>query len=778
MISRCACGLLVLVLALSVYASGASEIRLLNPCGEVVEEFQPLDSVLLEVEGLDGRSAFDVIIERDDETLVSRQRLSSDERGTISTTAVLYGIGARPCEEAGRARPPEESSREGVQPAPDLDDVTDRSWLGRSYTLRVEQDGRPVHSVEFDVASRVSRPMLRATDASGCHKTGFLIDEEGAWVTGRGFPAGSFVRLWVVEERSDWTEDVELVDVSGQFLDEPPLLELAEDQTTFHHLIWPAELARPGAHDIVAEILLPDDRGRLRLIERVIAYKSFTGLVWQYSQFQQQALEMEIAGTVNSPLTYKSTFLPDENVFVGVDPAIQPSFIGQTADIYIVDHKTQAQWMIDDTLTDVTGNVETVTIHFVCGNCWKTLAWPANLTQGEYDVVMDFDQDGKYTNGTDLIDSLNAVGFTVADIRVESVEFNYSGAGAIDIWDDDNTADIFAPEYVAGSDVQAAAWTMGGSHSVRVNFEALSGVNSAEIWSTGGLGGLASSSSPVMVNFSGGTGQAVFNVNSPPSTVGKWTYDWYWKFKDVNGVPSSTLTMGQTEDHLLYTVLTTPNAPQVKPWLNVLDIACTQAHGKSTASDVTYEIWHEFYYNAGGNYDTSYGAPSYGGGGSFNLTNWIANYKGTAVATCNCYDMGKSVAVFANALGAGAVYSYTSPFGFLNAIRPIGSAIWVNNPFYNNFSFSSTPLMPGDSSSDANGNRSSFANHAFTRVGVLIFDASGGRVDIDSDPDDPPHVAQELAGSDSWTSNYRDEVIDFVPSSNPGTPTDITVTVY
>ena len=137
---------------------------------------------------------------------------------------------------------------------------------------------------------------------------------------------------------------------------------------------------------------------------------------------------------------------------------------------------------------------------------------------------------------------------------------------------------------------------------------------------------------------------------------------------------------------------------------------------------------------------------------------------------------GKSVVVFANALGAGAEYTYTGPFGYLNLVKPIGKG-WANNPFYDGGFGSANPVVDGDwSFSDG---RTSFGNHAFSRLGGQIFDASGGQVDTDSDPDTlPAGVPRALDGNDSWLSSYRVRVIDDVPASSPGTPTVYAFAVY
>ena len=256
--------------------------------------------------------------------------------------------------------------------------------------------------------------------------------------------------------------------------------------------------------------------------------------------------------------------------------------------------------------------------------------------------------------------------------------------------------------------------------------------------------------------------------------MARTAFTWDWKQK--TGV---TITdMGQTGEHKLYTVLATPQAPQATPWAAALEVAAKVAQGETTAAGATRKIWSEFYQSAGGSYDTVGGAPRYTSNTTqgFNLTLFLANLAATNIGVVNCYDMGKSVVVFANALGAGAEYTYTGPFGYLNLVRPIGKG-WANNPFYDSGWANASPVVDGDWSS-ADG-RSSFGNHAFSRLAGQIFDASGGQVDTDGDPDTlPAGVPRALDGSDSWPSSYQARVIDNIPASSPGVPTVYAFTVY
>jgi hypothetical protein len=752
-------------------------IRLTGPGGQETTQFQMHDSILFEAFDLAPRTTYDVRITRDDGQPVQTLRLSTDNTGVIPETVLWYNAGMYSHTEIP-GDTLTASNRLGNF------DISDQTYAGRQYKLAILLNGATVRETVFEIAKDIFRPRLYAATAKGLPKSGFLIAEEDIWVIGRNFPKSSVVKLWIVDADSDWREPAPLEDVTRQYPNnQPAVFELTGNQTSFRKRLWPQNSTSVGSYDIVAEVITyPFGAYRARAsasVQNVVSNLSYSGFVIQRRQGVGEPLEMNIAGAVSSPFAFRDTFLSTENVYVGVDPAVQPSYIGQTADVYIVADKTDAQWTANTSLTDVTGGVETITVGGICSNCWKTLAWAAPLTPGHYDVVLDFNQDGQYSPGTDLIDGLDPIGFTVSSIRVDTISFNYAGSGAVTIYDKSAGSNVSAPEYVsAGHVIQPAAWIMNSAYSVEVTFKAVNTVNSAQIWAQGDVGGLNSSAAPVAVNFAGGTGQGTFSVNSVPALIDKHLIEWDWKYKNLNGALTAAVDMGSTGEHIVYTVLAAPQAPQTTPWLDVLDIACDLAQNRNNASDATRDIWDDFYNNAGGSYDTVSGAPRYASskfGGNFDLTTWLANYDSASIGIVNCYDMAASVLIFANALGCSAQYTYVGPFGYLNCVKPIGKG-WANNPFYDNLGYNSNPIVNGDWSS-ADG-RSSFGNHAFTRVGNNIYDGSGGKVDVDGDPDGVPHTTRNLDGNDTWQNNYRNRVIDDNPVSNPANPTDHNVSVY
>jgi hypothetical protein len=572
--------------SISQPAASRKLVELKTSSGLATTEFQTFDTMQFSAARLVPRAGYTVrVVGRDGQT-IRELRLSADAAGRIPETILWHNIGVLPLP---RERRPD---RAYVTRLPEWE-MADARYINQSYTLQVLRDNQIVRATEFRVTDRRTRPRLYAADAQGYPTSGFILGQDNVWVVGENFPKGSVIRLWVVPNRDGWQDGDLLKDVTRQHAEGPPgLLELQGEQTSFKKLLWRAPLTSLGSYDIVAEVLTypwGHYHGQSQAqVQNIVSHVSYSGFVIQRRPGEAEPLEMDLAGTRQSPLTYKDAFLTTENVYVGVDPTVQPAYIGQTAAIYIVPDKTDAQWLPGTTLQDVTGYVETVTIYGVCGNCWATLAWPAPLTPGKYDVILDFNQNGKYDPGIDLIDSLDPAGFTVSEIRVDTVSFNYGGSGAVTIRDNTTNTNITAPEYSAGATnpIKPAAWVRGGSHTVLVTFKAVAGVTSAEIWAQGDLGGLNSSGAPTTVSFTAGQGQGTFTVNAVPATVGKHEINWDWKYR----VSGTTHDMGRTGKHLVYTVLDTPVASFSPPWLEVLDYSCTWAAGATTKEQVCTQI--------------------------------------------------------------------------------------------------------------------------------------------------------------------------------------------
>ena len=103
-------------------------------------------------------------------------------------------------------------------------------------------------------------------------------------------------------------------------------------------------------------------------------------------------------------------------ISVAVDPARYPWVVGDTGSVYLVAHKSRAQWLADGTLNDVSalGPLDydfgpTIALNtFVIDTGTLSATPPPGVAMGAaYDLVIDLDGDGLF-DGSDLIDGFDA----------------------------------------------------------------------------------------------------------------------------------------------------------------------------------------------------------------------------------------------------------------------------------------------------------------------------------------------------------------------------------
>ncbi|MBD3360245.1 hypothetical protein GF366_00415 [Candidatus Peregrinibacteria bacterium] len=111
---------------------------------------------------------------------------------------------------------------------------------------------------------------------------------------------------------------------------------------------------------------------------------------------------------VDSEGVVQSEFGSSENVYVKgyCTPAESDSFV----DVYVVDD--QSLWNNGDPLNDVTGIVETVAVD-ATGFVPLTMIWANPLISGDYDVVLDINQNGVWDTFEICVDNFEPVGFNV-----------------------------------------------------------------------------------------------------------------------------------------------------------------------------------------------------------------------------------------------------------------------------------------------------------------------------------------------------------------------------
>jgi len=212
---------------------------------------------------------------------------------------------------------------------------------------------------------------------------------------------------------------------------------------------------------------------------------------------------------------------------------------------------------------------------------------------------------------------------------------------------------------------------------------------------------------------------------------------WSWAFRAAGAAAWTPLVRTR---HRIYLLLAVPGAPWTQtyadkrnPWTDLLDFVCAIASGKKMQDRATFAVVRAIHQDFSLRYDIVNGAARYGFGGtsgSFMLMEWIDYVlKGNAPASplwcdsaaeqykrwwiVNCYDCAAALTIMSTALGAAVVHHYHSPFGKLRFIEAIGRGK-CNNPF---------PGCTGTPTEVGNCNRTSFGNHAYTKLDSLNFDA-------------------------------------------------------
>jgi hypothetical protein len=369
------------------------------------------------------------------------------------------------------------------------------------------------------------------------------------------------------------------------------------------------------------------------------------------------------------------------------------------------------------------------------------------------------------------------------DVSLLSIYFRWPGSEAIGLFTDCGTDSIVAPEYDVPSSInEKFAYKTGATPSVWAKFYTSSNPgDTLTIYTHYNTGGFCWVLEETPVIFGGGGGSIATGTNptgyvtfdtysgsSVPDYVSSSFIAWGWKVSKVNGQSINPHFSFGSSEHYYYTVLDTPHAPMNEVWTEVLDRSCVAAYGAASADDAASGILEYLYNDLGLSYDNYSGAPTYTdySEGNFVLSSFLYDTPSEGQAV-NCYDMGKALVIFANAVGCNMEYSFSccgGYFGYMNCIKPIGRA-FTNNPFYANAMYISSAIVPEDSSEVDGKPRSYFANHAFARIGTNIYDATM-KVDTDGNPDYGEPFTETWIKGELWEYLHMDyiaKVIDFIP---------------
>ncbi len=392
-----------------------------------VEALEPGDSLSVGVEGLRPGERVEVFLEDDTGAEWSYGRYFADETGRVAPSILWYQsgvIGTTTREIDFRPEPAFETFEEA-----------ERYFAEHELMIRaIGDDGRSLGKRAVPMTERRS-PMVYPSNEKGVLMNAVDVRRDDLFVSGRHFPAGSTVHLWLVPNRYGWQLGDTLVDVTRPLDErkEVTAVRLGPGETSFTTRLWDRRNARPGAYDVVARI---DDDGRgpgrpVLTADDVLGFDEDTGVVLY--MIVNGNIVVETAGRIRgapAKFEFSDAFEKGEDVYGAVDPTDVPAIHsgGSYAEYVVIADEDPAFYDgVSPGWTDVSGGTEIHRVKYWCINLSRRVIWP-NATQtapmAGYDVIVDFGSvpasdsasfvsDGTYTKGTDFVDGYDTTGFWV-----------------------------------------------------------------------------------------------------------------------------------------------------------------------------------------------------------------------------------------------------------------------------------------------------------------------------------------------------------------------------
>lgn len=404
------------------------------------DDFDPGEPLTVAATGLRPVATHEAVVRDDTGRELFTDRLISDADGRIEPTVVYPQIGLD--DPDGGPPLPVEKARE--------------KWAGRALTVELRDGERVVATARVRIANVFDRPLILSTALDGSPLNGFEAGRSDAVISLYSLPRGhERVRVYMVPRQHDWHlgDPLRAVTLDGgrAAVEE---LELAAGARDTRVVIAKAQELRPGAYDFVVRPLrygYEDDQPYLRASD-LVGQRRITGLVVREAFMPSKAVRggcvntLEIAGRSISGapyLQFSNTFQVGENIYGALDPAaLDPALSSKMVALYVVPHKTAAQWTASSALDHLAvlggnPNVTKFLTQSFCVNANKRLLWPSASQVGEYDVVAEFGNnagnaagfvsDASFDTPLDIIDGYFVPGFRV--VQDPGVETQFAHAG-------------------------------------------------------------------------------------------------------------------------------------------------------------------------------------------------------------------------------------------------------------------------------------------------------------------------------------------------------------
>ncbi len=280
-----------------------------------------------------------------------------------------------------------------------------------TYTIVATAQGKRV-TLQFEVlAGRSTRPQSRQAGTGTVvvlaggpwyYPQGSVLAGDPVAVEGFGFLANQQVKVFIVPDTEEWVNGATLSDVTGGAETVTCTAQGDLPRTT----VWQSAQRQGNAQtdgdfDVVVDVNRNDryDTG-VDVVSGMLG-TSFT--VQEVTRSRQVNGHLAVQLSASTQRAFKDVFDVREPVAVWVNPPWRPLLPGKMVRKYVVLHRDN--WQNGDELVDVTGRAEWDMVRYACANQYSCPVWYPLLTPGKYDVIIDVDEDGKYTLGVDYIDA-------------------------------------------------------------------------------------------------------------------------------------------------------------------------------------------------------------------------------------------------------------------------------------------------------------------------------------------------------------------------------------
>lgn len=408
------------------------------------------DSLAVGVTGASPGTAVEMRLEDARGREWSYSRVNSDERGEVPQTLFWYQTGViGTTTRRGAFRP---------DPAFVTFDEAARFFTDNTLQLTVrERDGRLLARRDVRPRPRTA-PFVYPSNAEGVLENAVNANDEALHVTGRNFPAGATVQLFLVPNRFGYGVGDPFEPVS----DAVRTITLERGQTGFTVELVPRARLMKGTYDIIARA----GNGAERRVQAddVISFGEETGVVAYIVKILGNWV-LDAAGREEPApafFEYSNSFEKGEDIWVAIDPTDIPENHagGNFAQSWVIEDKNALFWNTNPMLTvlnDVTAAGPE--IHRVKANSisiTRKKVW-VGATQAEpvkkYDIVVDFGSvpantsadfvaDNKYTKGLDFVDGYYDAGFLVSEEPGAEGKFK---VGTVDLLDESGISGVPGP---------------------------------------------------------------------------------------------------------------------------------------------------------------------------------------------------------------------------------------------------------------------------------------------------------------------------------------------